>query len=84
MGSVRNRRMRNRLCEAQNHRCCYCSQTMKNPTIEHYQAKFHGGRNNWENLVAACYSCNTERGSQNPMKFWAKRQAMITAALEGK
>ena len=70
-------RFRARLSEAQNHRCCYCACIMDtNPlrpngaTIEHYQARSHGGPNRRHNAVAACKTCNEARGNMNPMKFW--------------
>ena len=51
--------------------CPYCSEPMtltKNfnntATIEHIRPKSKGGSNDHENLMAACYSCNQDRGNQ--------------------
>jgi hypothetical protein len=66
-------RWREKLSEAQNHRCCYCGcQTWlfdrpKNmskyqfATIEHVVALIHGGNNHKNNLVMACLGCNNLR-----------------------
>lgn len=72
--------MRERLSEAQNHRCCYCGMIMNPPTLEHYQARCHGGQDVWENLVAACFGCNSSRKTQHPMKYWFARQQQIRAS----
>ncbi len=72
--------LRRRLSEAQNHRCCYCGtrMTRRTVTLEHVQARTHGGRSTFENCVAACYSCNTERGIQRPFRFWYEKQRTIS------
>jgi 5-methylcytosine-specific restriction endonuclease McrA len=77
-------RLRERLSEAQNHRCCYCGIRFGKSyytrcTIEHYQARSHGGRTTFENTVAACCKCNQSRGTSHPMKYWAARTAQIFA-----
>jgi len=79
--AVRRKRLRARLAEAQNHRCCYCgvrmADTTKQPdsvTLEHVQAKSHGGRTTFWNCAAACYLCNYTRDVINPTKF-AKAKA---------
>ena len=33
-------------------------------TIDHIIPKHKGGRDLWENLVAACVSCNTKKGNK--------------------
>ncbi len=70
-------RLRSRLSEAQNHRCCYCGVQMTTPgnhpnsvTLEHIQPKAHGGLTDYWNCVVACYRCNCARGTQNPTKFF--------------
>ena len=55
-----------RLSEAQNWRCCYCGvrTTRYGPTgatIEHVLPKCHGGADHPDNLVMACYDCNSSR-----------------------
>lgn len=77
-------RKRARLSEAQNHRCCYCGCEMevdpnhpRGATLEHYQAKAHGGLNHRDNCVIACRTCNTTRGTENPQKFFNRiRQSL--------
>ena len=34
-------------------------------TIDHIIPKDKGGRDSWENLVAACVPCNTRKGNQS-------------------
>lgn len=73
-GSTR-KNLRSRLSEAQNHRCCYCGKTFGRKyydrlTLEHYQAKSHGGRTTFDNCVAACCRCNQARNTSHPMKFF--------------
>jgi 5-methylcytosine-specific restriction endonuclease McrA len=75
MKSNKTKRLRRRLSEAQNHRCAYCGKQFGSKyydrcTIEHYQAKSHGGRTNFDNTVVACCRCNQQRGNAHPMKFW--------------
>jgi len=45
--------------------CQYCG-TESNLTIDHVVPKSRGGRDTWENLVAACVSCNNEKGDRTP------------------
>lgn len=81
--------LRARLAEAQNHRCCYCGcrfgRGLSQLTLEHYQARCHGGRSTYENCIAACRLCNQRRGHQHPMKFWffVVDQARRIVASEG-
>ena len=61
------------LSEAQNHRCCYCHRELTDyrvrkgkvanlsGTIEHVIKKSEGGSDHHDNLVVACYECNTKR-----------------------
>lgn len=39
------------------HECCYCEKR-KGTTVDHVQPKAHGGKHQWENVVAACRPCN--------------------------
>lgn len=46
-------------------RCQYCGKRDK-LTIDHVLPKSRGGRDTWENLVAACVPCNNRKGSRTP------------------
>lgn len=79
------------LSEAQGHRCCYCLLPIQLErrngsalppdfaTKEHVTPRSEGGTDDWENLVAACYRCNTVRGNRNPWWFLAT----VTAVMSG-
>lgn len=66
----------NRLSEAQNHKCCYCGDSMDwdnlIPTVEHVQRRCDGGADEMDNLVAACAPCNSSRQDADPVE-WAQR-----------
>lgn len=78
--------MRLRLSEQQNHRCCYCGLRMTAPgercprevTIDHVVPKCEGGTADWENVVAACWLCNMQRGNSSATAFYEQR--MVTDA----
>ena len=53
---------RRNLLKRDNHRCQYCGKTKKPLTIDHVIPRNRGGRDAWENLVAACMRCNTKKG----------------------
>ena len=46
--------------------CQYCGDHFKTHelTFDHVIPRSRGGRTNWENIVAACQSCNTVKGSK--------------------
>lgn len=59
------------LAEAQNWRCCYCGVHMtadgptsyhRHATLEHVIPLARGGSDHPDNMVAACFWCNQERG----------------------
>ncbi len=45
-----------------NNRCQYCGAVAEN--IDHVIPKSRGGRNSWDNVVAACRICNAVKGSR--------------------
>ena len=45
--------------------CQYCG-AEANLTIDHVVPKSRGGRDTWENLVAACVTCNNRKGDATP------------------
>ncbi len=63
---------RNRLSEAQNHRCCHCLRTTDpnsgdeglRPTIEHVVPRSRNGLDWSGNVVMACADCNSDRGDR--------------------
>jgi 5-methylcytosine-specific restriction endonuclease McrA len=47
--------------------CQYCG--IKNPdklTLDHVKPKWRGGKDTWENLVCACFKCNSKKGGRTP------------------
>ena len=49
-------------------RCMYCGKrgTGADLQLEHIMPRSRGGKNTWENLVAACDKCNSRKGSKTP------------------
>jgi 5-methylcytosine-specific restriction endonuclease McrA len=47
------------------YRCQYCA-SRDQLTIDHVLPKSRGGRDSWENLVAACTPCNNRKGNRTP------------------
>jgi 5-methylcytosine-specific restriction endonuclease McrA len=56
---------KNNLFLRDNYSCQYCGQCFyherANLTVDHVIPKFHGGRNIWTNVVAACHRCNVKK-----------------------
>ena len=50
------------------HLCLYCGQQFSRYqlTRDHVHPISRGGRDVWENVVAACLSCNVRKGGRNP------------------
>lgn len=46
------------------HSCAYCDATAT--TIDHVLPRSRGGRNTWQNTVAACELCNQRKGHRTP------------------
>ena len=49
-----------------NHKCQYCGKQSNSLTVDHVLPKFRNGQDTWENLVAACKSCNQLKGEKTP------------------
>jgi 5-methylcytosine-specific restriction endonuclease McrA len=47
--------------------CCYCGKPMED--IDHIVPVTKSGEENWENLTAACKSCNTSKNNKNLLDF---------------
>ena len=49
-------------------KCCYCG--VKFPTkelnLDHVIPRSKGGLTNWDNIVTACYNCNTKKDDMTP------------------
>lgn len=46
--------------------CQYCGRQARELTIDHVFPRHRGGRHTWENLVAACKSCNHRKAGRTP------------------
>ncbi|GAB4332615.1 MAG: HNH endonuclease [Calditrichia bacterium] len=46
--------------------CQYCGKKTPPLTIDHVVPKQFGGKDDWENLVIACQSCNHRKGNRTP------------------
>ena len=46
-------------------RCQYCG-SKDRLTIDHVMPKSRGGKDTWDNLVAACVPCNNRQGNRTP------------------
>lgn len=47
------------------HKCAYCDSKF-HLTIDHIFPKSRGGKDIWENLVTACFRCNSRKGDKTP------------------
>lgn len=52
--------------------CSYCDQPMEH--VDHVAARDKGGSNLWENLTAACASCNSRKHTHSLLYFLAVRR----------
>jgi 5-methylcytosine-specific restriction endonuclease McrA len=55
------------------HRCQYCGAAAEN--LDHVVPRSRGGDHTWENVVAACRSCNTRKGDRTPREAGMTLQA---------
>lgn len=51
-----------------NHECAYCGKSMRSLTIDHVMPLSRGGRDEWTNVVASCFSCNHRKGPRTPQE----------------
>jgi 5-methylcytosine-specific restriction endonuclease McrA len=51
-------------------RCCYCGKHRPPDQLnaDHVLPRARGGQTTWLNIVAACYPCNTRKGSRTPQE----------------
>jgi 5-methylcytosine-specific restriction endonuclease McrA len=77
------RKMLWRVCGEQNWRCAYCAGHLHlgvNATMDHVVPRSRGGGIWWENIVAACNSCNQRKGDKDGLAFyWTMLQERQTA-----
>lgn len=59
---------KHRLFARDRHVCAYCGGPFAESelTVEHILPVSRGGRHEWTNVVTACRSCNTRKGSRRP------------------
>ena len=55
---------RRNILKRDNYICQYCNSKGHFMTIDHIVPKHKGGHHSWENLVAACDPCNTQKGNK--------------------
>lgn len=49
-----------------NFTCQYCGRQKRHLTIDHVVPRHKGGPHTWRNLVAACSTCNRQKGGKSP------------------
>lgn len=62
--------------------CHYCQREIRRmpytrpaqATVDHIIPQSQGGRTAMDNLVLACYHCNTTKGSKDYLEFWKSKQ----------
>lgn len=57
-----------------NHRCGYCGSHAD--SIDHVLPRSRGGKNVWENVIAACRSCNLRKRDRTPEEAGMKMMTM--------
>ncbi len=57
-----------------NYQCQYCANHFEpiKLTVDHVLPRSRGGKNEWENLVAACKKCNQRKGNKTPKECGMK------------
>ena len=65
--------LRDRVFREGGYRCVYCGETFpaEQLTLDHVEPRMRGGDNSTGNLVTACRSCNTRKGSLPAWAFLA-------------
>jgi 5-methylcytosine-specific restriction endonuclease McrA len=62
------------------HECQYCGATAEN--LDHVRPRSRGGEHIWENVVAACRSCNTRKGDRTPSQAGMRLRSQPRAPRE--
>src|SRR5919198_6571940 len=55
---------RKEVLQRDDHTCQYCGKRAHDLTIDHVVPRHRGGQHVWENVVAACKSCNHKKGGK--------------------
>ena len=69
----------NQLIELQNNKCLNCNDdfdytdTCKKPSVEHFVPLSKGGKNEINNAMLLCYSCNSSKQAKLPHEFFKNR-----------
>lgn len=85
---------RRNIFERDGNHCQYCGKRndQRDMTIDHVLPRSRGGNSTWENMVLACFNCNSRKGNKLPheanMKLltkpvkprWASRQGVKVGA----
>ena len=76
-----NPKTKERLCEAQNHRCAICGKRMgatgdrrDYPTFEHVMPLARGGSRSIDNIVITCRGCNGDRNNYDEWSRYGQYQ----------
>jgi 5-methylcytosine-specific restriction endonuclease McrA len=67
-GNVTPAEWRERIAYFNGH-CAYCGEQMIRPTQDHMVPISRGGAHSIENLVPACMSCNSRKGTKNLLEY---------------
>jgi 5-methylcytosine-specific restriction endonuclease McrA len=69
--------------ERDSYTCQYCGAT-KELTIDHMMPASRGGKNSFENCVAACRTCNLKKGNKTPREanMFIKKRAYAPTISE--
>jgi len=58
--------------DIQQGKCFYCEEPMQKPTLDHFISLADGGSHTPANIVLACKSCNSRKGTLSPQQFFQK------------
>lgn len=55
---------RKNVIQRDNYTCQYCGKSIGPMTVDHIVPRSKGGQSNWDNLVACCKRCNSQKGDK--------------------
>lgn len=59
-------------CEAFNFQCAYCG-SVTHLTMDHVTPVSHGGRTSVDNIIPACQTCNSSKGSKDVIQWYTSQ-----------